>query len=82
VGEGLCVGVGVGVGVGVAVGVGVGVGVLHGMLINCSLSLSPTKLTSNPPGATMLSLPTAVPYEPHRATFMFGPLLQVLLTGS
>ena len=84
VGVGVTVGVDVGVGVAVAVGVGVGVGVgeAHGMLINCSLSLSAMPLASSPPGATMLLFPTAVPYTDRLATFMFGPLLQVLLFGS
>lgn len=50
--------------------------------MNCSLSLSPMPLAFRPPRATMLSLPTAVPYTHHRITSMSGPLLQVLLTGS
>ena len=39
----VAVAVAVGVGVAVAVGVGVGVGVPHGVMINCSLSLSPKR---------------------------------------
>jgi hypothetical protein len=60
----------------------VGVGVPHEGSMNCSLSLSPMPLAFRPPGATMLSSPTAVPYTHHRITFMFGPLLHVLLSGS
>jgi hypothetical protein len=82
VGVGVGVAVGAAVGVAVAVGVDVGVGVAQGVLINCSLSLSAKPLALSPPGATMLSLPAAVPYTQSRVMFIFGPLLQVALTGS
>ena len=64
------------------IGAGVGVGVAHEMVINCSLSSRPLKLESSPPGATMLLSANTVPYKKPPLTFMFGPLLQVLPSGS
>src|SRR5205814_6479836 len=74
---GVAVAVDVAVGVSVAVGVGVGVAVPHGTLINCSFTSNPVMSLSDPPGATMRSSPTAVPYKTPRLTFMSGPRLQV-----
>ena len=79
----VAVGVRVAVGVGVAVAVGVGVGVgPHGHPTNCSLAGIGIPLCASPPGATMLVLPTADPYNHSRLKFRFGPLLQLLVVGS
>jgi hypothetical protein len=79
----VAVGVDVGVGVGVAVAVGVGVGVgPQGHPISCSLAGMGIPLCASPPGATMLVLSTAAPYNHSRLKFRFGPLLQLLVVGS
>ena len=77
----VAVGVRVAVGVTVAVAVGVGVGP-HGHPTNCSLAGIGIPLCASPPGATMLVLPTADPYNHSRLKFRFGPLLQLLVVGS
>jgi hypothetical protein len=79
VGVTLGVAVGVAVGVTVAVGVGVGVGLPSARAVSTVLVFP---VTPSNPATTIRRFPIAVPPVNACATFVFGPLVQVLLRVS
>ena len=79
VGVKVAVGVAVGVTVGVAVGVGVGVGVGPQTVVDSTVLVSLVPLY---PATTRRRFPIAVPPVKECATFVLGPVDQILLSVS